>query len=106
MSTGNIAIFIAVMAGVTYLIRMLPFTLFRKEIKSPFFKSFLHYVPYAVLSAMTIPSIFYATGSLLTAAVGTITAVVLAYCRKPLIVVALAAAAAAFLTDVLLQYLT
>lgn len=106
MSTGNIAIFIAVMAGVTYLIRMLPFTLFRKEIKSPFFKNFLYYVPYAVLSAMTIPSIFYATGSLLTAAVGTITAAVLAFYRKPLIVVALAAAAAAFLTDVLLQYLT
>ncbi len=105
MSTGNIAIYILVMAGVTYLIRMLPFTLFRKEIRSPFFKSFLYYVPYAVLSAMTIPSIFYATGSPVTAAVGTITAVLLAYFRKPLIVVALAASAAAFAADLLLQYL-
>ncbi len=105
MSTGNIAIYILVMAGVTYLIRMLPFTLFRKEIQSQFFKSFLYYVPYAVLSAMTIPSIFYATGNPVTAAVGTVTAVVLAYLRKPLIVVALAASAAAFAADLLLQYL-
>lgn len=105
MSAGNIAIYIAVMAGVTYLIRMLPFTLFRKEIQSQFFRSFLHYVPYAVLSAMTIPSIFYATGNLITAVVGTITAAILAYFRKPLIVVALAASAAAFVTDVVLQYI-
>ena len=105
MSTGNIAIYILVMAGVTYLIRMLPFTLFRKEIQSQFFKSFLYYVPYAVLSSMTIPSIFYATGNPITAAAGTVTAVLLAYFRKPLIVVALAASAAAFVTDVALQYL-
>ncbi len=105
MSTGNIAIYILVMAGVTYLIRMLPFTLFRKEIQSPFFRSFLYYVPYAVLSAMTIPSIFYATGSLITAVAGTVTAALLAYFRKPLIVVALAASAAAFGADLLLQYL-
>lgn len=105
MSTGNIAIYILVMAGVTYLIRMLPFTLFRKEIQSQFFKSFLYYVPYAVLSAMTIPSIFYATGNPITAAAGTVTAVLLAYFRKPLIVVALAASAAAFVTDVVLQYI-
>ncbi|MBQ8011383.1 MAG: AzlD domain-containing protein, partial [Oscillospiraceae bacterium] len=63
------------------------------------------YVPYAVLSAMTIPSIFYATGNPITAAAGTVTAVLLAYFRKPLIVVALAASAAAFVTDVALQYL-
>lgn len=105
MSIGNIAVYIAVMAGVTYLIRMLPFTLFRKEIKSPFFRSFLYYVPYAVLSAMTIPAIFYATGNMATAVVGTITAVVLAYFEKPLIIVALSASAAAFITDGLLHYL-
>ena len=51
-------VYIAVMAGVTYLIRMIPFTLFRKKIQSPFFRSFLYYIPYAVLSAMTIPAIF------------------------------------------------
>ena len=55
----SIVAYVAVMAGVTYLIRMLPLTLFRKEIKSKFFRRFLYYIPYAVLSAMTIPAIFY-----------------------------------------------
>lgn len=94
----SIAIYMVVMAGVTYLIRMLPFTLIRKKIKSRFFRSFLYYVPYAVLSAMTFPSIFYSTGDYITAAVGTVTALILAYCKKPLIVVAICAAAASLLT--------
>ena len=90
-------LYVLVMAGVTYLIRMLPLTLFRKKIRSRFFRSFLYYVPYAVLSAMTIPAIFYATGSTVTALVGTAVAVALAYMNMPLIVVALAASAAAYL---------
>lgn len=73
----NIALYIAVMAGVTYLIRMIPFSFFRKKIKSRFFRSFLYYIPYAVLSAMTIPAIFYSTGNIVTAVVGTVTAFVL-----------------------------
>ncbi len=94
----SIVIYIAVMAVVTYLIRMIPFTMFRKKIKSRFFRSFLYYIPYAVLSAMTIPAIFYSTGDMLTAAIGTVVAVALAYFNMPLIVVALAASAAALLT--------
>lgn len=94
----SIAIYIAVMAVSTYLIRMIPFTMFRKKIKSRFFRSFLYYIPYAVLSAMTIPAIFYSTGDIVTAVVGTIAAVVLAYFNMPLIVVALAASAAALVT--------
>lgn len=92
----KIALYIFVMALVTYLIRMIPFTLFRKKIKSRFFRSFLYYIPFTVLAAMTIPEIFYSTGEILTAAIGTAVAVTLAYCNLPLIVVALAAAAAAF----------
>lgn len=98
----SIVIYIAVMAGVTYLIRMIPLTVFRGQIKSRFFRSFLYYVPYAVLSAMTVPAIFYATGNMATAAVGTAVAVLLAYFDMPLIVVALAASAAAFLSDFIL----
>ena len=94
--------YIVVMAGVTYLIRMLPFTLFRRQIRSRFLRSLLYYLPYAVLSAMTIPAIFYSTGSMTTALVGTAVALVLAYCRLPLIVVALAAVAAALVTGLLL----
>lgn len=98
----SLAIYILLMAGVTYLIRMLPFTLFRRKITSQFFRSFLHYIPYAVLSAMTIPAIFYSTGQVPTAIAGTVVAVLLAFFRKPLIVVALSASAAALITGFLL----
>lgn len=98
----SIAIYIGVMAGVTYLIRMIPFTVFRRKIRSRFFKSFLHYVPYAVLSAMTIPAVFYATGDVITSVVGAVVAVILAYFNLPLIVVALAASAAALVTGFIL----
>lgn len=91
-------VYIAVMAGVTYLIRMIPLTLFKKKIKSAFFRSFLYYIPYAVLSAMTIPAIFYSTGSVFTSVIGTIVAVALAYFEFPLIAVALLASAAAFIS--------
>lgn len=94
----SIIIYIAVMAGITYLIRMIPFTLFRKKIKSRFIQSVLYYIPYAVLSAMTFPAIFYSTDNTITAAVGTVVAIILAYIKLPLTVVALAACAAAFLT--------
>ena len=86
------------MAVTTYLIRVVPFTVFRKKIQNNFLQSFLYYIPYAVLSAMTIPAIFYSTGNVITAAVGTVVAVLLAYWNLPLIVVALAASAAALVT--------
>ncbi len=98
----SIALYIAVMAGVTYLIRVIPFTFFRKKIKSRFFKSFLYYIPYAVLSAMTIPAIFYSTGNIATALIGTAAAIILAYLNMPLIVVALAASGAALVSGLLI----
>jgi len=70
----------------------------QKKIKSRFIKSLLYYIPYAVLSAMTLPAIFYSTGNFITAVSGTLTALILAYFNLPLIIVALAAAAAAFIT--------
>lgn len=91
----TMVLYIAVMAGVTYLIRMIPFTLFRRKIKSRFIQSVLYYIPYAVLSAMTFPAIFYSTDSPITAAVGTVVAIILAYFKLPLTVVALSACAAA-----------
>lgn len=97
----SIVIYIAVMAGVTYLVRMIPFTLMKKKINSRFLKSFLYYIPYAVLSAMTIPAIFYSTGDIVTAVLGTVVAVILAYIGLPLIVVALAASGTALITSLL-----
>lgn len=95
----SIVVYIAVMAGVTYLVRMIPFTLIRVKVKSPFVNSVLYYLPYAVLSAMTFPAIFYATGNTITAAVGTAVALVMAFFDLPLIVVALGSSAAAFIVS-------
>lgn len=92
----TVFIYILVMALVTYLIRMLPFAFINKRIKSKFIRSFLYYVPYTVLSAMTFPAIFYSTSSVATASIGTAVALILAYFKMPLIVVALAAAISAF----------
>ena len=86
--------YIAAMAVTTYLIRMLPMTLFRKPIRSRFLRSFLYYVPYACLTAMTFPSILSSTESLASGAAALVVAVVLAYFGKSLIVVALSSSAA------------
>ena len=98
----SIIIYIAVMAGVTYLIRMIPFAAFRKQIKSRFVKSILYYLPYAVLAAMTVPAIFYSTGNIKSAVVGTVVAVVIAFFEKPLIIVALAAASSGLIADLII----
>ena len=105
MSVGHLAIYLAVMALVTYLIRMIPFTLFRKEIKSTFFRSFLAYVPYAVLGAMTFPSIFFATASLPSAIAGTVVALILAFFRRSLLTVAVGAAVTAVAVELVMIYL-
>ena len=97
--------YIAIMAGVTYLIRMIPFTVFQKKIRSRFVLSFLHYVPYAVLSAMTIPAVLYATDHVLSAAVGAAVAVVLAFFRHGLLTVALSACGAALAAELVMLYL-
>ena len=77
-------------------------TLFRQKIRSRFIRSFLYYIPYAVLSAMTIPAVFYATGDMTTSIIGAAVAVVLAYLKLPLIVVALAASAAALIAGIII----
>ena len=98
---NNLLLYILIMAGVTYLIRMLPLALWKKEVKNVYVRSFLYYVPYACLAAMTFPAIFYSTGSLLSAAVGLAVAMVLAWKSCSLIVVSLAASLAAFLVSLL-----
>ncbi|MBQ9151983.1 MAG: AzlD domain-containing protein [Clostridia bacterium] len=105
LSVGRLILYIAVMAVVTYLIRMIPFTLFRKEIRSVFFRSFLAYVPYAVLGAMTFPSIFFATSSLASAIAGTVVALVLAFFKRSLLTVALGASGAALAVELVMIYL-
>ena len=101
MSTGYMIAGIIVMALVTYLVRVLPMVIFRKKITNVRIRSFLHYVPYAVLSAMTFPAIFTSTGTYPSAIAGCGAAVLLAYMNKGLLNVAVGAAAAVFVVQML-----
>lgn len=101
----SIYIYIAVMAGVTYLIRMLPLTLIQRKIQNRYLRSFLGYVPYACLSAMTFPAILSSTASPISAAAGLAVAVVLGLRGKGLVTVAAAACAAVFLVERILTLL-
>lgn len=105
LTVGRLAAYMAVMAGVTYLVRMIPFTAFRREVRSRFVRSFLAYVPYAVLGAMTFPGILYATASIPSAAAGTVVALVLAFCNRSLLVVSLGASGAALIAQAVITYL-
>ena len=96
---GNYLIYIAVMALTTYAVRALPFTVFAGKIKNRFFKSFLYYVPYAVLTAMTLPAILYSTGNIISAAVGLAIAEVLSIMEKDLMTVALFSCIGVYLAE-------
>lgn len=87
---------VAIMALVTYIPRALPIAFFHKKIKSRFVKSFLYYVPYAVLSALTFPSIFYCTGNFYTALIGTVVSLVAGLFNMKLIYVVLMAVLVVF----------
>ena len=101
---NNFFIYLAVMAGVTYLVRMLPLVLVKKKIRNRFIVSFLHYIPYAVLTVMTIPAVFQST-SIIPAIAGFVVAAVLAFFEKTLVVVAAFACVAVFAVDMLMKYL-
>ena len=97
--------YLFVMAGVTYLIRLLPLLLVKKTITNRLLISFLYSIPYAVLAVMTIPAVFQATDARLSAAVGFVVAVMIAYCEKSLLTVAACSCAAVFAVECLMKYL-
>ena len=94
-----------VSAGVPYLVRAVPLVLIKKKITNRFLRSFLYYIPYAVLAVMTVPAMFYATDSRLSAAVGFAVAAVLSYFRKSLLTVAASACGAVLAVELLLRAL-
>ncbi|MBR5126844.1 MAG: AzlD domain-containing protein [Roseburia sp.] len=94
--------YLAIMAGSTYLIRAIPFALINKKIENRFIKSFLHYIPFAVLSAMTFPAILYATDYVISAAIGFGVAILFASKGKSLTTVAVAACVAVFVVESLI----
>ena len=99
----NYVIYLFVMAGITYLIRMVPLVLVKKKIKNKYILSFLYYIPYAVLSVMTFPAIFYSTSSVVSAAVGTIIALIIAFMNKSMVIVAALSSLGVFLTELILR---
>lgn len=103
MNLRDFAIYLGIMAGITYLLRAVPFVLLKRQIQSPFWQSFLAYIPYTVLSAMTVPAIFYATENRLSGICAFAAAVVAAFFGKGLVLVACAASAAVLLADGILK---
>lgn len=104
MNWINFLTYLLVMAGVTYLIRVLPYIFMRKEVKNRFFKSFLLYVPYTVLAAMTIPAILFATDNIYSALAGLLVAVIVALFEKGLLTVAISSCVAVLLIEVLQKF--
>lgn len=102
---GNIYLYILVMALVTYLIRLLPLTIFRKEIKNIYIKSFLYYVPYVTLAVMTFPAILEATNSIWSGLAGFLAAMILAYKGQSLFKVSLLACLSVFVTELLITWI-
>lgn len=93
---------VLVMAIVTYIPRVFPLVIFRRPIDNIYIKSFLFYVPYAVLAALTFPSIFWSTGSVISAVIGTAVAMLLAYFEKSLVVVAVAAIIVVYCSELII----
>ncbi|MBR5732242.1 MAG: AzlD domain-containing protein [Lachnospiraceae bacterium] len=97
----SVYIYILAMALVTYLIRVIPLTLVRGKIKNRFIRSFLYYVPYACLMAMTFPAVFHGEYPILAAAAGVAVALFLAIKGKGLMIVALASSVVVFLISLI-----
>ena len=105
MDTKEFLIYLLIMAGSTYLVRAIPFALMRKKIKNRFVVSFLYYIPYTVLAAMTFPSALYATGNVITAAIGLAAAILVSLKTKSLTVVAITSCIAVFLAECILLFI-
>ena len=101
----SFAVYLIAMAGITYLIRMLPLVLVKKKIKNKYILSFLYYIPYAVLTVMTIPAIFYSTSYMISALVGFVIALILAYMKKSLVTVAAFSCVGVFLVELMLKFI-
>jgi len=99
--SSEIYLYILVMAGVTYLIRLIPLTLLPKEIKNVYVRSFLYYVPYVTLAVMTFPAILWATGLIWSGLAGFVAAIVFAYRGSSLFKVSLLACLTVFVIELI-----
>ena len=101
INLGKRLIAVLLMAIVTYIIRVIPLAICRSKIKSKFIKSFLYYIPFAVLGAMTFPSILFSTSNIYFSIIGTVIALILAYFEKGLLTVAMSAVLVVYLCEVI-----
>lgn len=104
ISVKTFFIYLAIMAFTTYAIRVLPLVLCKGKIENVFIRSFLMYIPYAVLGAMTFPAILYSTRWVVSAMAGAVVAMILAYRKKSLLTVAMAACVTVYLMELVLHY--
>ena len=104
MDAKTFFLYLFVMVGVTYLVRVIPYIAMRREVKNRFFKSFLYYIPYTVLAVMTMPAILYATDSMFSAAAGLLVGIIVAYFGNGLLVVAMSCCGAVFIVEMLMKY--
>lgn len=99
MNSPSFWIYLAIIAGSTYLIRALPFAAVKKKITNPFISSFLYYIPYTVLAAMTFPAALYASGNVIAASIGLAVAVIFAIRGAGLTLVAAASCVSVFVAQ-------
>lgn len=105
MNNQSFFIYLLIMAGSTYLIRAIPFGAIRKKIENKYIRSFLYYIPYTVLSAMTFPAALYATGNIIAASLGLLAAIIFAVRGKGLTVVAIVACVTVLIVEIVMTYL-
>ena len=101
ISVETFFIYLAIMALTTYAIRVIPLVLCKGKIENIFIQSFLTYIPYAVLGAMTFPAILYSTRGLVSAVAGMVAAMILAWRKKTLLTVAMAACLTVYVVEFL-----
>ena len=104
MDVFTFFLYLAVMVGVTYLVRVIPYVCMRKEVKNRFFKSVLRYIPYTVLAVMTVPAILSSTNSVFSAAAGLVVGIVVAYFGRGLLIVAMSSCGAVLAVELFMKF--
>ena len=105
MNNSGFFIYLLIMVGTTYLIRAIPFVAVQNKINNTFIRSFLYYIPYTVLAAMTFPAALYATGNIIAAAAGLLVAVIFAVKGKGLTLVAVLSCVTVVIVELIMTYL-
>ena len=105
MNNGVFFIYLLIVALTTYLIRAIPFSLITKKVTNKYVKSFLYYIPYTVLAAMTIPAALYVTGSIYSSIAGLLVALIVSIKKSNLTLVALAACVGSLIVEIIMLFI-